>query len=66
MTGKILLNSACHHRHQREDRSPAKKSNNNLARIRKFVYNILRIAILSGDCAKIMTEAMGDFSDEPF
>ncbi len=28
----------------REDRSPAKKSKNNLALIRKFAYNILRIA----------------------
>ena len=49
----------------REDRSPAKKSKNNLALIRKFAYNILRIAILSGDCAGIMTEAMDDFSDDP-
>ena len=49
----------------REDRSPAKKSKNNLALIRKFAYNILRIAILSGDCTGIMTEAMDDFSDDP-
>lgn len=49
----------------REDRSPAKKSKNNLALIRKFAYNILRIAILSGDCPEIMTEAMDDFSDDP-
>lgn len=48
----------------REDRSPAKKSKNNLALIRKFAYNILRIAILYGDCAGIMTEAMDDFSDD--
>ena len=49
----------------REDRSPAKKSKNNLALIRKFAYNILRIAMLTGDCSKIMTEAMDDFSDDP-
>lgn len=50
----------------REDRSPAKKSKNNLALVRKFAYNILRIAMLSGHCAEIMTEAMDDFSDDPF
>lgn len=50
----------------REDRSPAKKSKNNLALIRKFAYNILRIAMLAGDCPEIMTEAMDEFSDDPF
>ncbi len=50
----------------REDRSPAKKSKHNLALIRKFAYNILRIAILYGDCPEIMTEAMDEFSDDPF
>lgn len=50
----------------REDRSPAKKSKHNLGLIRKFAYNILRIAILSGDCAELITEAMDDFSDDPF
>ncbi len=49
----------------REDRSPAKKSKNNLALIRKFAYNILRIAMLAGDSSEIMTEAMDDFSDDP-
>ena len=49
----------------REDRSPAKKSKNNLALIRKFAYNLLRIAMLSGECSEIMTEAMDDFSDDP-
>lgn len=48
----------------REDRSPAKKSRNNLALIRKFAYNILRIAIISESCSKIMTEAMDDFCDD--
>lgn len=50
----------------REDRSPAKKSKHNLGLIRKFAYSILRIAILSGDCAELITEAMDDFSDDPF
>lgn len=49
----------------REDRSPAKRSKNNLALIRKFAYNILRIAMLSGECSEIMTEAMDDFNDTP-
>ena len=49
----------------REDRSPAKKSRNSLALIRKFAYNILRVAMLSGECSEIMTEAMDDFSDTP-
>ena len=48
----------------REDRSPAKKSKNNLALLRKFAYNILRIAMIHGDCSKIMTEAMDDFGDD--
>ena len=48
----------------REDRSPAKKSKNNLALLRKFAYNILRIAMIHGDCSKIMTEAMDDFCDD--
>ncbi|MBO5485475.1 MAG: ISAs1 family transposase [Eubacterium sp.] len=50
----------------REDRSPAKKSKNNLALIRKFAYNILRIAMMSESCSEIMTEAMDDFCDDPF
>lgn len=49
----------------REYRSPAKKSKNNLALIRKFAYNILRIAMLAGDCIESMTEAMDDFNDDP-
>lgn len=50
----------------REDRSPAKKSRNNLALIRKYAYNILRIAMMSDSCSKIMTEAMDDFGDDHF
>lgn len=49
----------------REDRPPAKKSKNNLALIRKFAYNILRIAMLSKSCVEIMTEAMDAFCDDP-
>lgn len=49
----------------REDRSPAKKSRNNLALIRKFAYNILRLAMLSKSCEEIMTEAMDKFCDDP-
>ncbi len=49
----------------REDRSPTKKTKNSLALLRKFAYNILRIAMLAGDCSGIMTEAMDDFSDAP-
>lgn len=49
----------------REDRSPAKKSKNNLALIRKFAYNILKIAKIQGACNLIMTEAMDDFCDDP-
>ena len=49
----------------REDRSPAKKSKNNLALLRKYAYNILRIAMLSGACEGTMTEAMDTFCDDP-
>lgn len=48
----------------REDRSPAKKSKNNLALIRKYAYNILRIAMLSKSCRDVMTEAMDAFCDD--
>lgn len=50
----------------REDRSPAKRSKNNLALVRKFAYNILRIAMIAGDCPETMTEGMDEFSDDPF
>ena len=48
----------------REDRSPAKGSKNNLALIRKFAYNLIRIAInrLSLTCP--VTEVMDLFSDD--
>lgn len=48
----------------REDRSPAKGSKNNLALIRKFAYNLIRIAMLtlSIDCP--ITEMMDRFADD--
>lgn len=48
----------------REDRSPAKKSRNNLALIRKFVYNLLRIYMIRNDPNLTTAEAMDDFSDD--
>lgn len=48
----------------REDRSPAKKFKISLALIRKFAYNILRLAKLSGDCGEIMPETMDEFCDD--
>ena len=48
----------------REDRSPAKKSKNNLALIRKFSYDILRIAMLREESAEVMTEMMDEFCDD--
>ncbi|MCD8175632.1 MAG: ISAs1 family transposase [Phascolarctobacterium sp.] len=41
----------------REDRSPAKKCRNNLALIRKFAYNILRLAQNAKEGAEVMTES---------
>jgi len=35
-----------------------------LALIRKFAYNILRIAMMSESHSKIMTEMMDDFCDD--
>lgn len=47
----------------REDRSPAKKSRSNLALIRKFAYNILRLAIMAEEGPETMTEMMDSFCD---
>lgn len=47
----------------REDRSPAKKSRNNLSLIRKFAYNILRLAMYETGMTTIMTEMMDCFCD---
>ena len=49
----------------REDRSPAKKSKNNLSLIRKFAYNILRIAQIQEGWKCPMTEMMDSFADDP-
>ncbi|MCD8348380.1 MAG: ISAs1 family transposase [Lachnospiraceae bacterium] len=49
----------------REDRSPAKKCRNNLALIRKFAYNILRLAQNAKEGADVMTEMMDFFCDDP-
>ena len=48
----------------REDRSPAKGSKNNLALIRKFACNILRLAMLHLSTERPMTEMMDLFSDD--
>lgn len=47
----------------REDRSPAKKSRNNLSLIRKYAYNILRLAMLETGMTSIMSEMMDCFCD---
>ena len=47
----------------REDRSPAKKSRNNLSLIRKYAYNILRLAMYETGLTNIMTEMMDSFCD---
>lgn len=48
----------------REDRSPAKKSKNNLALIRKFAYNILRLAQIQNKLCLPMTEMMDLLCDD--
>lgn len=48
----------------REDRSPAKKSRNNLALIRKYACNILRLAMNETGLTNIMTEMMDCFCDD--
>ena len=48
----------------REDRSPAKKSKNNLALIRKFAYNILRLAQIQNHLGLPMTEMMDLLRDD--
>ena len=49
----------------REDRSPAKKSKNNLALIRKFAYNILRLEQIRQSDKCPMPEMMDTFADDP-
>lgn len=48
----------------REDRSPAKKSKNNLSLIRKFAYNILRLFKIDNSDNSPMTEILDQFSDD--
>lgn len=48
----------------REDRSPAKRSKNNLALIRKFAYNILRLAQIQNKLSLAMTEMMDLLRDD--
>ena len=48
----------------REDRSPARRSKNNLALIRKFAYNILRLAQIREKLKQPMTEMMDLFCDD--
>lgn len=48
----------------REDRSSAKKSKNNLAVIRKIVYNLIRIAIFKEKKESGPTEMRDQFSDD--
>ena len=48
----------------REDRSPAKGSKNNLALIRKFAYNILRIAMIQHSLDNPMPEVMDLLADD--
>ena len=47
----------------REDRSPAKGSKNNLALIRKFAYNILRIMRIQHSVKESLPEVMDMFAD---
>ena len=48
----------------REDRSSAKKSKNNLALIRKFAFNILKIACIHDDAGKGVQEMSDCFADD--
>lgn len=48
----------------REDRSPARESKNNLALIRKFALNLIRIACVMEKASKPVTEMMDMFSDD--
>lgn len=48
----------------REDRSPAKKLKNNLALIRKFAYNLLRLAQIQKNLRLPMTEIMDLLCDD--
>lgn len=47
-----------------EDRSPAKNSKNNLALLRKFVFNILQIAKIRENFQQGFPEMMDEFADD--
>jgi len=47
----------------REDRSPARRSKNSLALIRKFAYNILRLTMMNDPRNKTMPEMIDRFAD---
>jgi len=49
----------------REDRSTATKGKNNLALVRKFAYNLLRLAIMKDDQSKGIQQMMDCFCDRP-
>lgn len=62
------IENSCHHvldDTMREDRSPAKKSKNNLALIRKFAYNILRLILNEHPEGKSIADLKEILSDEP-
>jgi len=49
----------------REDRSTATKGKNNLALVRKFAYNLLRLAIMNDNQSKGIQQMMDSFCDHP-
>lgn len=62
------IENSCHHvldTTMREDRSPAKKSKNNLALIRKFAYNILRMIVNEQPVRTTIADLKEILSDEP-
>ena len=62
------IENSCHHildDTMREDRSPAKKSKYNLALIRKFAYNILRLILNEHPEEKSIADLKETLSDEP-
>lgn len=62
------IENSCHHvldDTMREDRSPAKKSKNNLALIRKIAYNILRMIVNEQQEETTIADLKEILSDEP-
>lgn len=67
MSGKISLRSRLHHVMDDtfwENWSPAKGSKNNLALIRKYEVNILKLALIQMGISLPMTERMDLFCDD--